>query len=112
MGFHIKISSLCFFVWLAGCADGARMDFPTTSDALQEVTLSYQVDVSRIFQTRCFMCHAAGRLNWTAFENILANKDRIKQVIQSRQMPLNNQTNMTPKEREIVIQWIDEGARP
>lgn len=80
-------------------------------------------EVNTIIQQRCINCHSARPTDkiYTAPPNgvvydtpndIIKKKDLILQrVVHTRTMPLNNQTGMTPDEREKIRCWIESGAR-
>ncbi len=79
-------------------------------------------EVNTIIQQRCISCHSARPTDkiYTAPPNgvtydtpneIIAKKDLILQrVVHTKTMPLNNQTGMTPDERELIRCWITAGA--
>ncbi len=78
--------------------------------------------VNTIIQSRCTSCHSAKPTddfytappNGVAYdtpEKIAQLKDKIMQrVVVTKTMPMNNKTNMTEKERDIIRCWIDQGA--
>ncbi|MGK0443519.1 MAG: putative membrane protein [Bermanella sp.] len=75
--------------------------------------------VVEISQQRCASCHAvkptqagfaaapAGIMLETV-DQLVANKPRILQAVQSNYMPLANMTNMTDEERNQMIRWASE----
>ena len=75
-----------------------------------------------IVTARCAPCHAlnptqpgfasapAGVLLETPTE-IAAQAQRMRTVVATRVMPLNNLTRMTQTERDELIAWVDQGAR-
>jgi uncharacterized membrane protein len=79
-------------------------------------------EVNSIVQKRCITCHSAKPTdgfykappNGVAYdtpERIAQLKDKIMQrVVVTKTMPMNNKTNMTEKERDIIRCWIDQGA--
>lgn len=80
-------------------------------------------EVNTIIQQRCTSCHSARPTdkvytappNGVAYDTpaeILAKRELILQrVVHTKTMPLNNQTGMTPGEREAIRCWIENGAR-
>jgi uncharacterized membrane protein len=79
--------------------------------------------VQSIFEQRCNGCHSssptftgfnppAGGRDYTNPATIKADASRIRrETITSRNMPeRNNITNMTDAERQLLSQWITEGA--
>lgn len=79
-------------------------------------------EINTIIQSRCIQCHSSSPTdkNYMAPPNgvkydtpqeIASKKDAILQrVVITKTMPLNNQTNMTPEEREKIRCWIESGA--
>jgi uncharacterized membrane protein len=79
-------------------------------------------EVNAIIQTRCIQCHSSRPTDkaYTAPPNgvkydtpseIIAKKEAIMQrVVITKTMPLNNKTNMTPEERELIRCWIQNGS--
>ena len=79
-------------------------------------------EVNTIIQQRCVSCHSSQPTDkvYTSPPNgvvydvpndILKKKDLIMQrVVITKTMPLNNQTGMTPEERELIRCWIEGGA--
>lgn len=80
-------------------------------------------EVNNIIEKRCLSCHSSMPTDdfYTAPPNgvmyetpavILSLKDKILQrVVLTKTMPLNNKTNMTDKEREVIRCWIEQGAK-
>ncbi len=78
--------------------------------------------VNNIIQTRCISCHSSkptdnvytappNGVKYDTPQEIVAKKDLIMQrVVITMTMPLNNKTNMTPEERELIRCWIESGA--
>ena len=76
-----------------------------------------------IIQERCVTCHSATPTDdvWTAPPNgivydtpqdIAKLTDKIMQrVVITKDMPQNNKTGITPKEREKIRCWIEGGAK-
>jgi len=79
--------------------------------------------VNSIIQNRCVSCHSskptddvyAAPPNGVVYDtpdDIVRKKDLIMQrVVVTKTMPQNNKTGITPKEREIIRCWIEQGAR-
>lgn len=79
-------------------------------------------EVNSIIQVRCLACHSSkptddfykAAPNGVMYETpqaILKLKDKIMQrVVVTKTMPLNNKTNMTQKERDVIRCWIEQGA--
>jgi uncharacterized membrane protein len=79
-------------------------------------------EVNMIIQERCISCHSSKPTddfytappNGVSYETpvvIQKLKDKIMQrVAVTKTMPLNNKTNMTQKERDVIRCWIEQGA--
>ena len=80
-------------------------------------------EVNNIVEKRCLSCHSSMPTDdfYTAPPNgvmyetpavIVSLKDKIMQrVVLTKTMPLNNKTNMTDTEREVIRCWIEQGAK-
>jgi uncharacterized membrane protein len=80
-------------------------------------------EIYPIIQNRCISCHSAkptnkmyasppNGVNYDTPENIVKLKDKIMQrVVITKTMPQNNETNMTEDERELIGNWIIQGAK-
>ena len=79
-------------------------------------------EVNMIIQERCISCHsskptdnvyvvAPTGVKYDTPLEIVAKKELIMQrVVVTKTMPLNNKTNMTPEERDIIRCWLEQGA--
>ncbi len=79
-------------------------------------------EVNAIVQEKCVSCHSSKPTddvykappNGVVYDtpaDIVAKKDLIMQrVVITKTMPLNNKTNITQKERDIIRCWIEQGA--
>jgi uncharacterized membrane protein len=93
-----------------------------TSAARRETGESFAV-VRAIIEERCVTCHAAKPTHSTQAagaplgvvldspEQIRAQAERLGAAVAAGTMPLGNVTGMTPKERDLVVRWVREGAR-
>jgi len=84
--------------------------------------VSFQ-EINTIFQTRCISCHSANPTDkifitapngvmFDTAEQIIKMKDRIlNRTVQTKTMPLANQTSMTDEERKKIEDWITLGAK-
>ena len=74
--------------------------------------LTFVDDIQPMMQSRCAFCHTGYSLNdWRDYDEIVAKASRVRYRVYERQdMPVNNMTNMTPEERELLALWIDEGT--
>ncbi len=90
------------------------------TDCRNEVSFN---EVNLIVQKRCLQCHSSHPTdevftvppNGVVYEtpqNIAGLKDKILQrVVVTKTMPLNNKTNMTEEERQVIGCWIQQGAQ-
>ena len=80
------------------------------------ITDSQVVEISK---QRCASCHAAkptqagfaaapAGIMLETIDELLVNKPRILQAVQSNYMPLANMTNMSEEERTKMIRWASE----
>ncbi len=79
-------------------------------------------EVNTIIQQRCISCHssrptdnvyttAPNGVKYDTPREIVAKKELIMQrVVITKTMPQNNKTNITPKERDAIRCWIEQGA--
>lgn len=79
-------------------------------------------DVNMIVQKRCISCHSSKPTDdfytappngvvYDTPEDIVKKKDLIMQrVCVTKTMPLNNKTNITEEERDMIRCWIEHGA--
>lgn len=90
---------------------------PKPVDMTDELITDNQV--LEISKQRCASCHAAqptqagfaaapGGIMLETLDELLVNKPRILQAVQSNYMPLANMTNMTEDERTMMIRWASE----
>ena len=90
---------------------------PKPVDMTDELITDNQV--LEISKQRCASCHAAqptqagfaaapGGIMLETIDELLVNKPRILQAVQSNYMPLANMTNMTEDERTKMIRWASE----
>jgi uncharacterized membrane protein len=76
-------------------------------------------EVQQIVEQRCVPCHspnptlegfpAAQAIDLSNPDNIEANREMINTVVESRRMPLNNETDMTDEERDRIASWAAAG---
>ncbi len=90
-----------------------------TGECKSEISFA---EVNAIFQQRCISCHSSRPADITLSaapngvmydtpEEIVKYKDKIMQrAVVTKTMPLNNKTNMTQEERNIIRCWINQGA--
>lgn len=75
-------------------------------------TLTYTKDIYPIFKNRCSLCHNDNWAdhNWLNYDIAYKNREKIKnRVWIKRDMPASG--TISDKEREMVKDWVDEGAK-
>lgn len=101
-------------------APGCLVDFEESSDAKTDIT--YHKDISRILQNKCQQCHhegGVGPFELMTFEQVKERRKMIKYVIKKDIMPpwfaeeggpwLHNY-DLTAKEKEVLMSWLDGGT--
>ena len=87
-------------------------------------TISYVADVAPIFAEHCVRCHSEGNIAPFAldgYDAVLENAVGIKEQVMSDKMPpwhaddyygrFANETRLTPTQKELLIEWINQGAQ-
>jgi uncharacterized membrane protein len=81
-------------------------------------------DVKPIFAQRCVSCHSANPTDditkaapagamFETYEQCSNLKEKIlNRAVQTKTMPQGNKTKITEEERELIGQWIAQGAQP
>ncbi|MFM7026777.1 MAG: urate hydroxylase PuuD [Limnohabitans sp.] len=87
---------------------------PVASSAADAVPVTF-AQVKSVLEQRCYMCHGEAtqmkgiRLDQSAA--VKANAQGLfQQVAVTRQMPLNNATQITEEERHLIKRWFESGA--
>jgi hypothetical protein len=85
-------------------------------------TITFQKEVSRIFQKKCFQCHTDGNLAMalTTYKEARPWAVAIKEEILERRMPpwsavsayghFSNDMSLTGREVSLILSWADGGA--
>lgn len=73
--------------------------------------------MSTVIQTNCFQCHTtangnSGGVNLETYENIFAGRELIKFVVESGAMPKASGTALTSAQKQLLLTWIEQGAKP
>jgi uncharacterized membrane protein len=71
--------------------------------------------VQGVLAQRCILCHGEATqmkgIRFDQIEGIKANAQGIyQQAVVTRQMPLNNATQITEDERQLIKRWFEGGA--
>ena len=87
---------------------------PVAAPAAQAAPVTF-AQVKSVLEQRCYMCHGETtqmkgiRLDQSAA--VKANAQGLfQQVAVTRQMPLNNATQITEEERQLIKRWFEAGA--
>jgi uncharacterized membrane protein len=74
---------------------------------------TYSIDIAPIIMDRCSQCHSYNwpEKNWQRYEIAYKFKDSIKIRMKNKTMPPDNSTELTEKERALIIKWVDTGAK-
>jgi uncharacterized membrane protein len=72
-------------------------------------TTTYK-DVQPIFKNRCSQCHdyLEGR-NWQKYDDAFKKRQQIKERMVNKSMPMGQ--DMPQAERDLIIKWVDQGAK-
>jgi uncharacterized membrane protein len=86
----------------------------TGTTALKDPQISYAA-VQKVLEQRCAMCHNAQvqmkNVRLDSPEAVKLHAQNIyQQAVVSKQMPMNNSTQITDAERELIAQWFKAGA--
>ena len=72
---------------------------------------TYTSDIKPIFKNRCSLCHNyMAEKNWQKYEDAFAHRKEIKEKMVTKAMPPNG-TEMPQSERDLIIKWVDTGAK-
>lgn len=71
---------------------------------------TYTKDAQPVFKNRCSRCHdyMSGR-NWMKYEDAVSHKEAIKTKMTDKTMPPD--VPMPQSERDILINWVNDGAK-
>jgi uncharacterized membrane protein len=88
---------------------------PVAAPAANAAPVSF-AEVKQVLEQRCYMCHGeAAQMKGIRVdqpEAVRANAQGIyQQVSVTRQMPMNNATNITEEERQLIARWYNAGAK-
>ena len=88
---------------------------PVAAPAASAAPVTF-AQVRQVLEQRCTMCHGESAqmkgIRFDQIEGIRTNAQGIhQQVSVTRQMPLNNATNITEEERQLISRWYNAGAK-
>src|SRR5262249_28000529 len=115
-----------------GVVPRLRRAAPALVGALEEVEgkvpvdvgrVTYAGDVARILQERCQSCHRPGQVApfpLLSYDDARSHAAMIAEVVDDRRMPpwhadpryghFKNDRHLTPRERETLLPWVEQGA--
>ena len=72
--------------------------------------------VKQVLEQRCYLCHGETAqmkgIRLDQIESVRANAQGIyQQTVVTRQMPMNNATQITEEERQLIARWYNAGAK-
>ena len=72
--------------------------------------------IKQVLEQRCYMCHGEAAqmkgIRLDQLEGVRTHAQGIyQQAVVTRQMPLNNATNITEDERQLIARWYNAGAK-
>ncbi|MDZ7938532.1 MAG: urate hydroxylase PuuD [Rhodoferax sp.] len=78
-------------------------------------TIGYK-DVQAVLAQRCYMCHGEAvqmkNVRLDSPQALATHAQAVyQQVVVSKIMPMNNATNITEAEREVIADWFESGAK-
>ncbi|HEV3258470.1 MAG TPA: redoxin domain-containing protein [Gemmataceae bacterium] len=102
---------------IAGCAI-ARLPKPK-----QDGPVTYAKNIARILQKNCQECHRPGQIGpmpLLTYDDAVAWAETISEVVRDSRMPpwpadprygkFANDRRLTPRERRLLLRWLDEGT--
>ncbi|MBB73910.1 MAG: hypothetical protein CMJ75_05280 [Planctomycetaceae bacterium] len=85
--------------------------------------VTYSRQIVRLFQKHCVECHRDGEIgpfSLVRYDDVVGWADTIAEVVESRRMPpwhasprhgqFQNARVLTPEERQLIFQWVRDGA--
>ena len=71
---------------------------------------TYTQDIQPIFIVRCMECHAyiQGK-NWMDYNQAFEWRDSIRAKVMTKEMPMGR--DMPQAERDLIIKWVETGAK-
>ena len=88
---------------------------PAAAPAASATPVTY-AQVKQVLEQRCYMCHGEAAqmkgIRLDQIESVRTHAQGIyQQVVVTRQMPMNNATQITEDERQLIARWYQQGAR-
>jgi uncharacterized membrane protein len=88
---------------------------PVAAPAANAAPVTF-AQVKQVLEQRCYMCHGeATQMKGIRLDQVEGVRTHAQGVFQqatvTRQMPLNNATNITEEERQLIARWYNAGAK-
>jgi uncharacterized membrane protein len=92
----------------------ANYPISTSENIVKNSSISYS-EIQKVLEQRCYMCHNAQvqmkNVRLDSPEAVKQHAQNIyQQVVVSKQMPMNNSTQITDAERAVIAKWFQAGA--
>jgi uncharacterized membrane protein len=92
----------------------ANHSIATLEKGIKTSQFSYS-EIQKVLEQRCYMCHNAQvqmkNVRLDSLEAVKQHAQNIyQQVVVSKQMPMNNSTQITDAERAVIAKWFQAGA--
>lgn len=88
---------------------------PPTNPPVDPVKYSYAMVNEKVIKTNCFKCHTAiagnsGDVNLENYRNVFEKRNEIKFQIETGAMPAKGGKPLTPEQKNMILNWIEQGA--
>lgn len=82
------------------------------ASAEKQKIISFKKDMLPLIQQKCSICHnfSTPERNWLDYKTAFKKREQIKLRLDNRTMPIG--TTMTDAERNLMIDWVKQGAKP
>jgi mono/diheme cytochrome c family protein len=112
----ITLTMLCLLLLSCG-GGGSSSSSDSTSNVNQAAKatapLSYNRHTKSLIDSRCVTCHNSnGRASFALsnYAQVFAKKSAMVYVLETGVMPIPGFATLTPTERQLLLQWLEEGA--
>src|SRR5262245_56541867 len=106
--------ALCIVLTACGGSGSSGDSAPGAVEPLQAAqSLSYYSHTKALIDSRCVTCHRAGGQGpfpLSEYSQVAAKRSAMIYAMESRNMPPPGFARLTDQERELLLQWLNEGA--
>jgi mono/diheme cytochrome c family protein len=114
----LRVAPLLFGALVSSCSGGGSGSSVAVQGggvnvATAEQSLNYHEHTKAVIDSRCVTCHHEGGqapFSLTQYTEVAAKKSAIVYALESEAMPLLGFATISDAERDILIQWLEEGA--